>query len=213
MKKLILPLLLLLGITMLMAVESAPSAVVGYIKYDCLAGNNLIALPMNAGLTTSTELADANAGMMDAISAWDPSVQGWVTASDLGGFWDLDLPVDTESVLMVNATTAFNLYSIGAMPAANAAFDIVPGNNTIFVPLNKSTLTDSDLLGADIGIDDAQSYWDASIQGWVTASDLGGFWDLTFNTGLGFPVMVNGTSTATWPAGARSQSLNNRNSK
>lgn len=204
MKKLILPLLLLVAFGMLAAVESDPSAVVGYVKYPNFLGNNLIALPMDQAYTLQTELADDYPGMMDAMSYWDSSItpQGWVTASDLGGFWDLEFAINTETVLMVNATAAFNLFSIGDLPAVNAAFDLVPGNNTLFVPLNRSDLSNSDLLGASIGIIDAQSYWDASItpQGWVTASDLGGFWDLTFNTPIGFPLMVNSLGTATWPA-------------
>jgi hypothetical protein len=213
MKKLILPLLLLVAIGMLSAVESAPSEVVGYVKYDCLAGNNLIALPMDAGLTTSTELADAYPGMMTAISYWDATIQGWVTASDLGGFWDLDLPVDTESVLMVYAPAPFALLSIGDMPAANAAFDLVIGNTTVFVPLNKSAITDSDLLGADMTIASSLSYWDAAVQGWVTASDLGGFWDITFPVSIGYPVMAYCWDAATWPAGPRSNTISPRNSK
>lgn len=212
MKKIILPLLLILAIGILAAVESAPSEVVGYVKYDCLAGNNLVALPMDAGLTTSTELADDFPGMMTAISVWDPAIQGWITASDLGGFWDLDLPVNTESVLMVNASAAFSLFSIGDLPAANAAFDLVAGNNTVFVPLNKSIITDSDMLGADM-LANALSYWDASIQGWVTASDLGGFWDFTFPVTIGYPVMASNGAAATWPAGPRGSLLNSRNSK
>ena len=204
MKKLILPLLLLVAFGMLAAVESDPSAVVGYVKYPCLLGNNLIGLPMDQAYTMQYELADDYPGMMNAMSYWDASItpQGWVTASDLGGFWDLDFAIGTETVLLVNATAGFNLYSIGDLPAANAAFDLVPGNNTLFVPLNRSDLSDSDLLGAAIGIVNAQSYWDATIspQGWVTASDLGGFWDITFSTPIGFPVLVNSTGTATWPA-------------
>jgi len=219
MKKLILPLLLLLGITMLMAVESAPSAVVGYVKYDCLAGLNMVALPMDQAFTTSSELGMAYPGMLDGINAWDAASQTWVgsvyyPAPD--DVWDPELPIGPGTVYMVNATTPFSMYSIGAMPAANASYALIPGLNTLMVPLNKSALSTSSLLGVDVGILDGINYWDAASQTWVGAvyypapDDV---WDPEFTTGIGMPLMVNSTGTATWPAGARGSFNRNTNSK
>ena len=56
MKKILLPLLLILAVGMLAAVESEPSEVVGYVKYDCLVGLNLVAMPMDDGLTLTSEV-------------------------------------------------------------------------------------------------------------------------------------------------------------
>jgi hypothetical protein len=58
MKRFILPLMILLFVGSLLAVESAPSEVVGYVKYDCVAGLNLVALPMSQGYTLSSEVGD-----------------------------------------------------------------------------------------------------------------------------------------------------------
>lgn len=72
MKKFILPLLLLLAIGMLAAVESDPSAVVGYVKYQCLSGDNVIAVPMQSDYQFASELGDAigagNLGYFDSTS-------------------------------------------------------------------------------------------------------------------------------------------------
>jgi len=215
MKKLILPLLLLLGITMLAAVESAPSEVVGYVKYDCLTGLNLLALPMDQAYTTSSEFGAAYPGMMDGINYWDAASQTWVgsvyyPAPD--DVWDPELPIGPGSVYMVNATAPFSAYSIGDMPAANASYALTPGLNTIMVPLNKSALSTSSLLGVDVGILDGINYWDAASQTWVGAvyypapDDV---WDPEFLTPIGFPLMVSATGSATWPAGPRNSIIRN----
>lgn len=211
MKKLILPLLLLLGITMLAAVESAPSEVVGYVKYDCLAGLNVIALPMDQAYTLSSEFGADYPGSMDAINYWDAASQTWVgsvyyPAPD--DIWDPELPIGPGTVYMVSALAPFSMYSIGNMPAANASYDLVPGLNTLMIPLNKSALSTTSLLGIDVGILDAINYWDAASQTWVGAvyypapDDI---WDPEFAATIGAPFMVSALGTATWPAGPRGQ--------
>jgi len=186
MKKFILPLLLLLAIGMLAAVESAPSDVVGYVKYDCLVGLNHIALPMNQGFTLAGNFGDANPGLMDAISYWDASAQTWMAAIDLG-YWEGDFPVQTGSVIMVNALSPFSAYSIGALPATNASYSMIEGLNDIMVPLNRSDILMAGDVGTEIGALDALSYWDATAQTWMAAIDLG-YWEGDFPVSIGFPI-------------------------
>ncbi len=197
MKKLILPLLLLVAFGMLAAVESDPSAVVGYVKYPCLTGLNHVALPMEQGYAWVSEFGDAYPGMMDAISSWDAATQSWITASNIG-FWDGDFAIQTGSVLMANATGAFNAYSIGDLPATNASYAMLVGLNDIMIPLNRSDITLASTAGDEIGVLDAMSYWDNMTQSWVTASNLG-FWDGDFAVNIAFPMQVNALSAITWP--------------
>jgi len=212
MKKLVLPLLLILGITMLVAVESAPSEVVGYVKYDCVAGLNMMALPMATTWTMASELGDAYTGNFDTIFYWDFAGQTWFGASDLGGFWDGDFPIATSSVLMANALAPVSVYSIGDMPATQAQYAVGVGLNTIMVPLNRSDLTLAGDLGTEIGTADAVFYWDQAGQTFYGASDLGGFWDGDFSVSIGMPLMVSSYGTANWPT--RSASVSNmRNNK
>lgn len=56
--------------------------------------------------------------------------------------------------------------------------------------------------GAAMGAD-AISAWDASVQDWFTASDLGGFWDNDFAVSIGKPLMANILANGVWPAGPR----------
>ena len=102
MKKFILPLLLLLFVGSSMAVESEPSAVVGYVKYDCVAGLKYIALPMESGYTWASEFADTYVGSFDALSYWDNATQQWVGAIDLG-YWEGDFATTIGMPLFVNS--------------------------------------------------------------------------------------------------------------
>jgi len=96
MKKLILPLLLLVAFGMLAAVESDPSNVVGYVKYPCVFGDNFVAMPMVDGATIVSEFALPYNGSDDinTVQLWDPVGQGWAACTNYGGnFFDPDLPV------------------------------------------------------------------------------------------------------------------------
>jgi len=209
MKKLILPLLLLVAFGMLAAVESDPSEVVGYVKYPCVAGLNHLGLPMEQGYAWASEFADDFPGMMDAMSYWDAATQSWVSAIDLG-YWDGDFAIAAGSVLMVNATGAFNAFSIGDLPATNASYALLLGLNDIMIPLNRSDITWAGTAGTEIGVVDALSYWDNATQSWVSCIDLG-YWDGDFPVTIGFPMQVNAYATATWPVRGAVSPLGTRN--
>jgi len=197
MKKFILPLLLLLAVGMLAAVESAPSAVVGYVKYDCVAGLNLVALPLDAGYTMVSEFADQYPGTMDALSYWDNTTQSWVSAVDWG-YWEGDFAVTPGAVLMLSVLSPFSAYSIGDLPAANASYTLLTGLNTVMVPLNRSDIAMAGDIGTEIGTLDAISNWDNATQSWVSAVDWG-YWEGDFPVSIGFPLMVSSLSDGAWP--------------
>lgn len=207
MKKLILPLMLLLFVGALLAVESDPSAVVGYVKYDCVSGLNFIAVPMDQGYTMASELAEDYPGMLDTMNYWDPTTQVWSAASDLGGFWDNDFAVVPGAVLWISAMNTFSLYSIGQLPATNASYPIIAGLNTVMIPLNRSDLTMASEFGTDIGTTDTINTWDAATQVWSAASDLGGFWDNDFPISIGSPLWVSAFGAGTWPTRSASPTL------
>ena len=207
MKKFILPLmLLLLAAGLLFAVESDPSAVVGYVKYDCIVGRNLVALPMDQDYELASEIGTAYAGLVDAISYWNASAQSWDNAvyySEIE-MWDPDFAVEPGSVLMINALSPYAFYSIGDMPAQNAQYPLITGRNTLMVPLNRSDLTLASGLGTDIGSVDAVSKWDAPTQTWDNAvyySEIE-MWDPDFGVTIGMPLMTNVLTAGQWPTRA-----------
>ncbi len=210
MKKYLFVLLLIVSAGILLAVESAPSETVGYVKYDCVVGDNLVAMPMNDGSTLVSEAMLAYNGNDDinTVNIWDPSNQGWTACTNYGGnYFDPDLSVAPGSVLFFNTYAAFNYYSIGAMPTTNAQYDIVVGDNTIMVPLNYSSLTMVSELGTSIDPNDAintVNIWDPSNQGWTACTNYGGnYFDPDPEVYIGMPLFINSYSAITWPAGPR----------
>jgi len=211
MKKILLPLLLILTVGMLAAVESEPSAIVGYVKYDCLVGLNLVAMPMDDGYILTSEVAavyNTDEDIINTINLWDPSTQTWSFATNYGGgFWDPDLTVGPGYILFFNSVTPLTFYSIGSMPATNAQYNIVQGLNTIMVPLNMSYLTLTSEVAASIGDGEylnTINMWDPITQTWAFATNYGGgFWDPDLSVSIGTPLFVNSTNSVTWPAGPR----------
>lgn len=219
MKRFILPLMILLFVGSLFAVESAPSEVVGYVKYDMVTGLNLAALPMDQGYTMASEIGAAYDGLTDAISYWDATNQSWYSAVYFADFemWDPDFAVAPGSVIMVYALSPFSFYSIGDMPETNAQYNLVTGLNTLMLPLNKGEIGYASELGADIGTVDAVSYWDSANQSWYSAVYFADFemWDPDFEVSIGTPVMTYATSPTQWPSGMRGpvNSLNSKSTK
>lgn len=214
MKKFILPLLLLLAIGMLAAVESDPSAVVGYVKYDCVIGDNAVAMPMVQTFTTTTEFGAQFGEDINTIRVWNPDTQYWEDSVNYGGgFWDPELPVGTGTVLFFNTTADLAYYSIGALPETNAQYNFVIGDNAVMVPLNKSDLTTTALVGATMGdgetvntirvFNSGTQYWEDSV------NYGGGFWDPELNTPIGTPLFLNSGTEEVWPAAPRAKQLIN----
>ena len=203
MKKFILPLLVLLFVGSLFAVESDPSEVVGYVKYDLVAGDNTIALPMDQGFAWASELGD----LLEAASVgyFDSATQLWtlINAFPWGG-WDGDFALTNGQALWVNIGVGATFYSIGELPVSNPSYSLVAGDNMIMLPLNKSDLNFASLVGDDIGASSV-GYFDSATQLWtlINAFPWGG-WDSDFAASIGNPLWINTTGASVWPARASS---------
>ncbi len=202
MKKIILPLLLILTVGMLAAVESEPSEIVGYVKYDMLVGNNMIAIPMECPWQWASELGNSFSGSVDLISYWNATNQYFVAAINLGDFWDGDFEIHTGDVLILNSSTQNVMYSIGNLPATNANYNIVAGNNTVMIPLNCNSFSWASEVGDNMAVGgvDLVSYWNNINQYFVAAINLGDFWDGDFPVSIAMPLIVNASSAFSWPS-------------
>ena len=200
MKKFILPLLLILTVGMLAAVESEPSEVVGYVKYDVAEGNSMIAIPMTTTYTMAGDLGTAIGAT--TVSYWDNTAQMFFAAEyiDWLGDWDNNFPITNGSVLMVYTSSATNFYSIGNLPATTPTYNLVVGYNTIMIPLNRSDLNMAGLVGNATN-STTVSYWNSTFQGFVAANyiDWMDDWDNNFPTSIGDPLMVNSNSAGIFP--------------
>jgi hypothetical protein len=208
MKKMMFVLLLIVSIGILAAVESAPSAVVGYVKYDCLAGLNLLALPMNSGQTLVSEVVSSynSADNIDTVFMWNAAGQYWDFAVNYGSnFFDPDFAVAPGAILYLSTSTPFSFYSLGSLPATNATYSILPGLNTVMVPLNRSDVTLGSTMASEIGTDviDTIFMWNAPGQYWDFSVNYGSnFFDPDFALTIGTPVYISSSVSATWPSRA-----------
>jgi len=205
MKKVLLPILLLMAISFMFAAESAPSAIVGYVKYPCVEGLNMIAIPMESGYTTAAQVGDAFPDQMAAISYWDNLTQTWVEA-DYFGEWVGDFPITNGEPLYIYANGTFDFFSMGSLPATMPIYGFIPGLNMMMVPLNQSALTTAAAVGDAVGAFDAISYWDALTQTWVEA-DYFGEWVGDFGVTIGEPLYVYANDTVSWPGAKHIQTL------
>jgi len=218
MKKILLPLLLILAVGMLAAVESEPSEIVGYVKYDCVVGNNFIAMPMVQTISTTTEFGALFGESINTINMYNPVLQDWEASVNYGdGFWDPEFPLSTGSVMLINATNSITYYSIGNLPTTNAQYSIIVGNNTVMIPLNKSEYTTTAIAGASMGDGETVNtinLYNSSLQDWEASVNYGGgFWDPEFPLSIGTPMLINSGSTFLWPVGPRNLIPLHRSSK
>jgi len=208
MKKFILPLLLILAVGMLAAVESEPSEIVGYVKYNIVEGNSMLAIPMTTTYTMAGDLGNAIGAT--GVSYWDNNLQMFVGAAYIDWLddWDNNFPISSGSVLMVNTTSSTTFYSIGNLPQTNPTYNLVVGNNTIMVPLNRSDLNMAGLVGNATNATGV-SYWDNNLQMFVGAAYIDWLddWDNNFPTSIGDPLMVNTTVPGIFPSVAKDTNI------
>ena len=214
MKKFILPLLVLLFVGSIMAVESEPSAVVGYVKYDLVAGNNTIALPMDQPYAMASEIGDAIGA--STIGYFNTATQLWSTANkNFLGNWIGNFAVSNGQPLWVNVDTAISFYSIGDMPETEPVYSLVSGNNTVMLPLSDSDLSTSALVGGSIPGATSIGYFNSATQLWTTSNkNFLGNWISPFDTSIGDPLWINTDTAGTWPStGTRDISAASRATK
>jgi len=180
-------------------VESAPSAVVGYVKYDCVPGLNMIALPLEIPWEWVNELGSEYSSSIESIYYWNTAAQTWVGSTNLGGCWDGDFAIHTNDALFISNTSAMSLFVCGRLPATPTQFSLVAGINAIVIPLSIPQVTMASDLGIYLESLDSVYQWDNINQSYNVAYDLGGFWDMDYAIETGFPLLVNSLYALSWP--------------
>lgn len=160
--------LLLLAAGFLFAVESDPSEVVGYVKYDCYPGFNFVALPMGDAITAEA-LGQMYSPMVNSIAKWNPVSQIWDTVIYDADFdeWYGSYPVSVGDVVVMFSSGSFAFYSLGS-PVDNQAYTISNGFNHVTVPLNRSDITSAEGLASSIGNIASAAVWSNQTQLWET---------------------------------------------
>jgi len=204
MKKVLLPLLMLIAIAGLLAVESSPSAIVGYVKYPCVSGLNLVAFPMGPGIASSDEFTAAYGSAITTVNTWMSDIQDWY-GIDYGPFgWTDEIVLTPGAVALVNSADVYNLYSMGTVPTP-PTYNLVEGLNTVMVPLNRSDCSTIAAFGDAFGGNvTTLNKWLNDIQDWYGV-DYGpfGWTDTDTPAAIGDPFLVNSSVVFTWPTGAK----------
>ncbi len=209
MKKLLF-LLLLLSIGLLAAVESDPSGVVGYVKYELVVGNNTIALPMLGDVRASASSVGNDIPGCGTVRYFDAVNQVWIAANKAPfpphPWGPEDFAVAQGDPLWITTTTAGNYYSIGNLPDALASYTLYVGNNFIMVPLDRSDLSLASLVGNDIPGCGTVRYFDGVNQVWIAANKAPfpphPWGPDDFATAIGDALWITTTIAGTWPGAA-----------
>jgi len=211
MRKIIVFTILILFMGYLFALESAPSEVVGFVKYDCVTTTgtnlNLVTLSMDAGYANASDLGNAIGNTIcNTVSKWDVAGQGWIQASYVPPMgWGGDFALDPGYAYMINVTSNVDVYIDGGLitqPQYNLSTTTGTNLNLIMIPMDRSDLSMASNLGDDIGntICNTVSKWEALGQGWIQASYVPPMgWGGDFAISIADPLMINVTSNVTWP--------------
>ena len=150
MKRVILPLLVLFGLSMLFALESAPSDVVGYIQYTISANDfDFMALPFGTTMTTASELATNLGGTIESVCFWTGG--SWAQYVNGVPFTDFAISEGNSYFVKSGDTSDITYYASGVVGDA-ASFDIGENDFTqIMLPLDRSDISTASGLCADIG--------------------------------------------------------------
>ncbi len=198
MKKLLVLALLIASVTFMFAVESDFSDVVGYVKYELYANDfNMIALPMDAGITTTAELAAAISPDVTSITKWDG---GWAQYSTSSPATSFDISEGESFLVYLGGTTDVDFYCAGTLPT-QANYDFAGSDfNQIMLPLNRSDITTAAELATSIGAGVTSiTTWNNG--GWVQYSTSSPATSFDINIGDGFLIYTNEAYTG-WNAPA-----------
>ena len=194
----------------LYAVESEPSAIVGYVVYQCQTGesanNNFVALPMDMGFSDSIEFGEAYQDDIDVISNWLAASQAWESTLYDGDIWTGEIfDVKVNSAYMISIYDAKPFYCVGPLPEA-PVYDLVFGatasNNFIMIPLDRTDLEKASELGGDISDVSAVNAWSAPYQSWMSIfyDEVEEAWTGDdFSVSVAMPLMISITKEKEWP--------------
>ncbi len=211
MKKLLILTMMCVLIGSMVALESDPSEVVGYVKYDLhnngTSGYNIVAVPLGTDMVGQSDVLFNAIPNCDTISKWDPINQLWVAYDGMP--WTPTFQIESGYSYMAHTTDNGVWYSTGGLQT-NPSFALnnngTSGYNMIMVPLGMSNLSTSDLLFSDIPNCDTISKWDGVSQLWVAYDGMP--WTPTFSTDIGKGFMAHVTSNGVWPVVDDNSALN-----
>lgn len=193
MKKLLILALLIASVTFIFAAESEFSDVVGYVKYELTASDyNMIALPMDTGITTTAELAAAISPAVTSITIWDNEAHGWKQYAVSVTSTDFEINHGDALLVYLAGATDVDFYCAGTLPE-QANYDLIANDyHSMMLPLNRSEVTTTAEFAAAIGSGITSiTTWDNETHGWKQYAVSVVNTDFEINIGDGFLIFSN----------------------
>ena len=203
MKKIVITSFLVLFLFSLMATESEPSDVVGFVKYELTAGDyNMIAVPMEITFACAdpanpmaSDLAAEIGSSCNRLLYWNTVTSSWKTYT---GASATDFAIQPGDALMVNlnAGNDVEFYSTGSK-VADVSTTFAIDYNMLMLPLNHPEITLASELEASIGVDvvDRIFFWDTTTSGWRTYTGASA---TDFAISIGDALIIKATQVSTW---------------
>jgi hypothetical protein len=137
-----------------------------------------------------------------SVGYYNSATQLWTIANKtMFGTWTNNYAISVGQPLLVGVASASTFYSIGDLPETEPVYSLVNGNNTVMVPLSKSDLTTSALVGANIPGAGSVGFFNSATQLWtISNKTMFGTWTNTFATAIGDPLLIGTNTAGTWPA-------------
>ena len=197
------------AVTALGEEESNPSERFGEFDFELITTSttdfNEIAIPLiMSGITTAQNLMEAISGCNSA-ARWDANIQGY--EQYIQGIPPTNFAVEMGYPYYVNVTanTVFTLLGELTTPSFDLITTPTTDFNEIMLTLEKTEITKSSHLMADIPNCNSVARWDATIQGYQQY--IQGIPPTDFDVRVGYPYYVNVTADVTWPGGGTSKRM------
>ena len=208
MKKTILAFLLILSISALMALESAPSETVGFVKYIVKAGDySMVSLPLDSGMTLASELATSIGADITSVAFYSGGWTQYLTSQPTS---DFSISDGNTYFVFNGGVSDIDFYTYGGL-ITDPSYDIAASDYTlILLPFNCSDLTLASELATDIGPDVTSiAYYDS---GWTQYLTTQPTTDFSIDTAKGFFIFSN-TEYLGWNSAAKSLSKKTNHKK
>lgn len=190
----------------MVALESDPSEVVGYVKYECVLNANgnyaPIALALDAGYTTASEL-DSDYPDISSLGVWNAATQQWDVGVDYGGgFWFPDPALSPNQPVLITVDQGIDIYFAGGLnpdPSYTLTVNINGNYTPIMLPLD-SDITLASELDTEVSEVNSVGAWNSTNMAWDVGVDYGGgFWfpDTPMSPGKVYLLTVD--SEVVWP--------------
>lgn len=179
------------------------SNVVGYVNLDLVAGWNMVANPLDAGVNTLNTLMQ---GVPDGSQAAKFQNGAWTEVSaydELFGEWEIDYTINPGEGFFINLPEAYTVTFVGEVKAGEHSVALPAGWSMVGSPTPVAgTLADIGLVSPAVSDGDQMFAWSSAAQRYLEGNmfdELFGDWsDPEAQIQVGQAFLLNKNDSTTW---------------